>query len=273
LIQALRSRLSYARSRFRSGELASSLSDNDAYPKFCAAAASDASTFEHFRRHADYSEILEHVTFALGKRYLKSFRNDDPFVVEATRICAQDVVGDPVKFDFPVVGSASPTTLRYLKVAWELNCLFGSLNGMEISEIGVGYGGQCRVICELSSPASYSVIDLEPVLSLVQRYLSAASPGAPVSLYAPDEVSPFSSDLVISNYAFSELRREVQEQYMNAIMDHAVRGYVTFNRIAPRSFRSITVEEFAERVGGIISRERPQSYPGNRLVHWNRLSQ
>ena len=271
MIHSIRNRISYVRSRFRSDDLASSLSDNDAYPKFCALAAADDSTFAQFRRHHDYSEILEHVTVGLGKRYLDDFRGDGDFIVKAARICSEDVIGDPVKYDFPVVGAASPTTLRYLKVARELTLLFGPLNGLTISEIGVGYGGQCQVICALNTPLSYSLIDLEPVLALVERYLSVTSPQAPVSFQGADRVPVLASDLCLSNYAFSELRREVQESYMVNVIDHAARGYVTFNRIAPKSFRSISVEEFAERVGGRITRERPQSYPGNRVVCWNRL--
>ncbi len=268
MIESARNLLSYCRSRFRDDELRSSLSDNKSYPAFCEQAALDDDLFGTFRSAPGYSEILEHVSYSLGKRYLKMVRLDAEILELAKPICASDTVGSPRRHDYSDVGMASPTTLRYLKVAKDLVENFGSLTGTDIVEIGIGYGGQCRVLSSLYRPRSYSLVDLPSVLKLTERYLSESSVESPVRFINAYDVTEMESDLVVSNYAFSELRREVQEMYMGRIVDKARCGYMTFNQITPRSFGSMTAEEFAERVSGTVIPERPRSYPGNRIVVW-----
>ncbi len=215
-----------------------------------------------------YSEILEHVSFDMGQRYLDVIR-DDPHLMSAARLLSQsDNIGLPKRYTYTSLGPASPTTLRYLKVAHDLRSLFGSLDGFAITEIGIGYGGQCRVLCALNQPAEYSLIDLPEVLALTSRFLGDSRVTIPLNLDPPDASVTRHSDLLISNYAFSELRRDIQESYMNRYVDHAKRGYMTFNRIGPRGFDSMPVQEFAMRVGGQVVKESPSSFPGNRVVYW-----
>jgi len=259
---------SYWRSRFRSSDVRTSLSDNKDYPAFCAEAAADSEIFATFRRAKDYSEILEHVSDHLGKRYLKVIRQDPSILAAAAATCASDTVGDPITFHYPGLGNASPTTLRYLKVAADLKRHFGSGDWSRILEIGVGYGGQCRVLCAIFPVTAYTMVDLPPVLDLTAKFLSASAIDTPISFISADATQPAQSDLLISNYAFSELRREVQEEYFEQFVEGAEKGYMTFNRISPRSFRSLIAEELAERVGGTVLAESPKSYPGNRVVVW-----
>lgn len=270
MLETARSVVSYYKGRFRDDDLRSSLSDNDAYPAFCEQAAIDDDIFVNFRNAPGYSEILEHVSYGLGKRYLRTLRHDAALLAAAREICASDNLGSPRCYHYPHVGMASPTTLRYLKVTKDLGDYFGSLTGMNIVEIGVGYGGQCRVLSSHYRPASYSLVDLPPVLKLTERYLTEMSVDAPTRFISAHDAPETESDLVISNYAFSELRREAQEMYMSRIVDKARRGYMTFNKITPASFGSMTAEELAERVGGTLLPERPLSFPGNRIIVWTR---
>lgn len=270
MLASARNLVSYYRRRFRDTDLQSSLSDNDIYPDFCEQAATDDDLFRTFREAADYSQILEHVTYSLGKRYLKAVRQDAALLESARLICASDTVGTPRRYNYPDVGKASPTTLRYLKVARDLSRDFGVLTGRDIVEIGVGYGGQCRVLSSLYRPGSYALVDLPPVLKLAERFLSENLVDSPTTFISAFDVPEMESDLVVSNYAFSELRREVQEMYMSRVVDKSRRGYMTFNQITPSSFGSMTVEEFAMRVGGTVVPERPLSYPGNRIIVWER---
>lgn len=259
---------SYWMSRFRGAALRSSLSDNGEYPAFCAEAAADPGVFATFRRAPGYSEILEHVSSSLGKRYLEVIRKDPASIASAMSICASDTVGDPITFHYDGFGDASPTTLRYLKVAADLKKYFGSEGGSRILEIGVGYGGQCRVLCGIFPVTEYVLVDLPPVLALTNKFLSTSRVDTPITYISADSTQPVQSDLLISNYAFSELRREVQEEYFRHFVEGAPRGYMTFNRIAPRSFHSLSAEQLAERVGGTVLAESPKSYPGNRVVIW-----
>lgn len=268
MYEAARNLLSYCRSRLRHDDFHSSLSDNNSYPAFCERAAHEDILFRSFRDSVAYSEILEHVSYTLGKRYLKAIRQDADLLASAKSICESDTVGSPRRFNYVDVGMASPTTLRYLKVVKDLVEAFGSLAGMDIAEIGVGYGGQCRVLSSLYQLGGYSLIDLPPVLSLAERYLVESGVDSPVRLVSALDVPELEPDLLLSNYAFSELRRDVQEMYMRQVVSRSRRGYMTFNQITPSRFGSMSAKDFAERVGGAILPERPRSYPGNRIIVW-----
>lgn len=268
MLETARSYLNYYRSRFRSDSLETSLSDNTEYPAFCAQAAVDEEVFSTFRSSPSYSAILEHVSFSLGGRYLKCIERDPGLFEQARRICDSDTVGSPTKYVYSGFGKASPTTLRYLKVAGDLKREFGSLDGWNIVEIGVGYGGQCRVLTELYEVGTYTLIDLPEVINLSERFLEGARATKSVNFISAHDVNRIPADLVISNYAFSELRRAVQERYMDCIVGDASHGYMTYNQISPRSFNSLTAVELARSVRGSVTPERPRSYPGNQIVTW-----
>ena len=266
----LRSWISYFRSRLRRGDFGSSLSDNEWYPAYCESAATDDALFMSFRRDPRYAEILEHVQPSLGRRYLQRALSCPEVAKALSRVCSADTVGGPRLHDFGEGVFASPTTLRYLSVACDLLTAFGPLSQVTVVEIGVGYGGQCRVLAAIDPPASWTLVDLPQVLSLAARFLEESDVVLPLYFASAFDESSISADLLISNYAFSELRRDQQDAYMHRIIRHAKRGYVTFNQISPRSFNSISAEEFAELVDGSVHRERPLSYPGNKVVTWSR---
>lgn len=269
MLETARKYLSYYRSRFRSDSLDTSLSDNSTYPNFCGLAAKDDEIFSRFRSTDEYYEILEHVSFSLGERYLKYVQRDPSLLSHARRICDSDTIGNPTKFLYSGFGGASPSTLRYLKVAGDLTREFRTLNGLHVVEIGVGYGGQARVLSELFEIETYTLVDLPEVLALSERFLETAGNANSFRFVSPRELGPIDADLVISNYAFSELRREVQEEYLDFVVLGAPRGYMTYNNITPPSFNSLTAVELARRVRGTVTPERPRSYPGNQIVIWN----
>ena len=184
-------------------------------------------------------------------------------------ICLNDSIGDPHTVIYDDLGTISPTTLRYTKVLADLSFLFGPLDGMRICEIGVGYGGQCRLISALHKVELYRLVDLPSVLSLSKRYLEHFNINPSVEFTRPDELVPEHYDLVISNYAFSELRREVQNFYLANILRHSNRGYMTCNQITPESFGSLSPGEISEAIkSSTIIPELPQTPPKNCLVVW-----
>ena len=185
------------------------------------------------------------------------------------RFRANDLVGGPLLYSFEGLGLFSPTTLRYVKVLGDLQRLFGPLDGMRVHEIGVGYGGQCRVIQAAEVLRSYTLIDLQPALALAQRYLEHFPLAAPIDLVPMNELKPVCTDLVISNYAFSELRREVQDLYLQRIISKAARGYMILNQINPETYNSYSCQELLAAIpGSRLVEEVPLSFPGNALLIW-----
>lgn len=264
------------RERLRQGnqawtdDLDSSISDGGFYPLFCQLASSDDGVFNRFRRSLIYREILEHVDEQQGLSYLTEIEQAGSMLSQLEPLLHHDTIGQPNRFYYEPYGYISPTTLRYCKVAADLEVLFGTLEGMNVAEIGVGYGGQCRVVSSAWSLARYELFDIPEVLSLARRFLATA--GVDLSIIGgSDGRDPQAGDwdLVISNYAFSELRREVQEMYLERVIQGSRRGYLTYNHISPAEWGSLGAQEFADRIPGAqILPEKPLTASANVIVAW-----
>lgn len=246
-----------------------SISDNQDYPQVCLQASRDERAFAEFRRNPVYNQILEHVPEEQGRAYLQLIARDMALNGALARFRKNDLYGNPRTFEYPGAGRFSPTTLRYVKVLADLKALFGSLDGAEICEIGVGYGGQCRVICEWFKPGGYTLVDIAPALALAQRYLGNYGLATPLRFETMDQLAPRDYGLAISNYAFTELRRPLQEAYLEKVLLHAKRGYITYNEVTPPEFKSYKVGELLERIAGARRiEEQPLTYPGNCIIAW-----
>lgn len=254
----------------RSHPQGSSISDQGLYPVFCRLAARDTTVFERFRRSLIYRSVLEHVSEDQGRAYIAELADPDLLAKRLEAVVRTDGVGNPYQFPYGGFGVLSPSTLRYVKVLADLERLFGPLTGMSLAEIGVGYGGQCRVISAAASIAHYNLFDIPEVLELAGRFLDAAQVDMnKISGSDGRDPAAGSFDLVISNYAFSELDRGVQEVYLDRVIMNSRRGYVTYNHISPVEWGSLSAHEFAERVPGArILPERPLTHPDNVIVVW-----
>ncbi|MBM4100437.1 MAG: putative sugar O-methyltransferase [Planctomycetes bacterium] len=265
----LRNLADRVRNAFVKRSYVTSLSDNGRYPQVCVDAVNSTSMFRHFRRIRNYTAILEHVSPEQGVEYLRHVARRPELVAALPRFAANDRVGDPRMHGYPPHGAFSPTTLRYVKVLGDLLDRFGTLDGLSICEIGVGYGGQCRVIAEWSRPAAYCLVDIRQALGLAERFLDHFALSVPVEFRTLNTLPAREWDLVISNYALTELPREYQEAYMDRAVRRARRGYVTFNRINPPAFRSMDAAEIAAALhGAAIGPEEPLTHAGNCVITW-----
>jgi hypothetical protein len=248
----------------------SSISDDDVFPLFCELASRDDAVFARFRRSALFMGILEHVSREQGAAYLQEARSDQDALDKLRRLLVARDVGGPRTYRFDGIGLASPTTLRYVKVATDLRRLFGDLNGLRVAEIGIGYGGQARVLNTVSTIGSYDLYDLPPILALARRFLDASGVGlAPFAFHDGRSPETSSPDLVISNYALSEIRREVQDAYLQSVVSRASRGYLTYNHISPPELNSYTADEIVALIPGAHTLpEVPLTHPDNVIIVW-----
>jgi len=261
--------VSALRARLRSFAARSSLSDHKAYRDACVTAAADDEIFSTFRStRGVYHDILEHVSLDLAQAYARELNLPEGASEQERLLLQADVVGSPLLEDVPGVGMVSRSALRYLCVARQMREYVQIPDGTHFLEIGVGYGGQVRVLADLIPGARFTLVDLPETLALARRYLQASGVSAPVEYVAANRIHSISADVVISNYALSELRREVQTRYIKAFIDPASSGFVIWNHISPRAFRSLTATDFAAMVSGRLIDERPLSYPGNQVVVW-----
>ena len=165
----------------------------------------------------------------------------------------------------------SPSTLRYIKVLSDLIKIFGNLDGFKIAEIGGGYGGQCKIINDYFNIKNYHIIDLPEVNLLSKKYLQKLNINN-VRFSTSKDLIPEDYDLVISNYAYTELDRELQDIYKLNIIDNSKNGYLTCNFISNlfidnSDFYSreelVNLKEKVE-----IFKEEPLSHSNNFLLTW-----
>lgn len=248
---------------------AESISGGDAkYLDVCRMGSLDARMFADFRRNPAYTTVLEHVSEEQGREYLRLLSPGGRARRNVEEAAKNDTIGNPVTMRLDSELSISPTTLRYLKVADDVQRLFGALDGAEVVEIGVGYGGQCRILDSIFQIKSYTLVDLKPVLSLAAEFLSNFPLRCTLRLMTMNELSPQPYDFALSNYALTELSRNVQDIYFAKALRHTRSGYITYNDIAPPSFLSVPCDEWCRRLGARTLPEQPLTHPRNCIIVW-----
>jgi len=249
-------------------------SDAGTYPGFAAAAVNDYSVFENFRRNPTYNAILEHVSYDQGQKYLEIVRTQSPDLYQQLdRFRINDLVGNPYLFDFDQVSQIGTTTLRYLKVLSDIKNQFGTEFG-QIIEIGAGYGGQCLICDQVLNFTQYVMFDLPPVLRLISRYLESHNLNNSYSLSTINQWAKNSDcDLVISNYAFSELPSQLQLKYLEKVIKPSRRGYMTMNSGRDGTAFSndkLTVDYILTQIpNSRIVEEIPQTGNNNYIIIWS----
>ena len=245
-----------------------SLSDEYVYSEFCRVASMEIDVYKKFRSCSQYQQILEHVSRSLGQEYFNMVYSADNLGIDLKELVSDDI-GQPFRYTYKGVGRVSPTQLRYAKVLSELILYFGNLDDLAIVEVGVGYGGQASQICKRFLIHRYEMVDLSSVLSLAERYVRDRVPGAPLYTVKLMQKNEKEVDLFISNYAFSELKRDIQERYFSEYVSTSKRGYVIYNDITPPDWDSMSAQEFASRIpGSVILGEYPKTGERNVLIIW-----
>ena len=247
----------------------SSASDNSSYLGICFLAAEDDQVFNIFRRNRNFRQILEHVSKNQGKKYLREIHLSNISANFGEFLRRQSEIGSPFTYKYPGFGAISPTGLRYLKVYSDLNKLFGKLDAFNIGEIGIGFGGQASLIVNSSQVAEYHLFDLPEVLKLNEKFLGKLESTEKYVFHDGRNPVEVQLDLIISNYAFSELIRSVQEMYLRNVILNSLRGYITWNDIAYKDYGSYSLEELLEIIpGSEIMPETPLTAAGNVIIVW-----
>lgn len=229
--------------------------------------------FENFKRNHLYKETLEHVSEKDGAEYLEILRknNIEIFNHALKTVLLSDNQGNPLKFMYSDCQiPLSPTTLRYVKVASDLKNLFGKELG-SVVEIGCGYGGQTLVNDQLLNVQNATLFDLPLVNKLIDRYLDAYLLNGKYKTTILNKESATKYDLVISNYAFSELPKELQLKYIDKILAHCKKGYLTMNSglSNERSIGKLSIKELSSLLPQFeIFEEKPLTGKENYMIVW-----
>lgn len=254
-----------------------SVTDDGQYPQFCQKAADNTELFAQFKNIPVYSGVVENVSYEQGKEYLDAIKKQSPKLLdylEAFKL--NDSIGNPHKFYYDDIGEISPTTLRYIKIASDLEMLFGSLDQCTIVEIGCGYGGQCKILTDIFHCKKYTIIDLPGPLALAKRFLNELEVQNVHFLSFDSEIPDRAFDLVISNYAFSECTSSMQQRYIEDVFTHSNSGYLLCNNFPtndPLSYlfsnKTETLKKLSnQKIHWMELQEDPKTSPNNYLIVW-----
>jgi hypothetical protein len=196
-----------------------------------------------FKSNRYYIDVLEHVTPNDGLLYLEEIKKFDDFYNKnkeyLINICLiNDLYGKTIKTYFNDFCECSPTNLRYilhslLIIEHIKKC---SLNNVDIVEIGGGYGGLCFFLyklCKLFSIniKSYTIFDLIEPMELQKKYLKIHDINIE-TINISDDFELNNNCFLISNYAFSEISIELQNVYINKLINKYIsNGFLAWNNI------------------------------------------
>lgn len=205
------------------------------YLTCCKEAFEDEEIFNNFKQDPRYTEILEHVSYENGISLIEEIKNYNNTLTKEIIAKAKenDLYGNSTRFNYENFGSISPSTIRYIKNSLDILNKFSDKPYNNVVEIGGGYGGLCKVLHDFIPIKNYTIIDLyEPVL-LAQKYLNLFD--IKVSTHIPTDDLIYSTneiDLLISNYAFSELTITLQKNYIEKVISKAKKFYIIYNNIS-----------------------------------------
>jgi hypothetical protein len=192
------------------------------FAQVCKEASEYDNVFANFKEHCRLRTlIVEHGQEIFGHGYIREISPELLSRIDLFK--TSDLVGNPVLYHYDAINTkVSVSTLFYIKVLSDLIKYFGSLDGMNIVDIGSGYGGQCKIVYDYCRPQSYTLIDLPEVKALSEKYINRFHINTGVNTSSK-------YDLCISNYAFTEFNRNIQEEYNEKFIQKSIHGYMTCN--------------------------------------------
>lgn len=229
------------------------------WKSICKDCVTDPLVFSNFRKNEEVCSIVDGTSYDMSLECL-------PYIIgkltdsELMILSEQDKLGNPITYYYPQLGFYfSPTTIRYIKIALDIKNNFGLLG--DIVEIGVGYGGQCRVLCTLLNVKSYTLIDFPEVLDLATLYLKQFGITQIKSIPSGEKVNKLFG-LCISNYAYSEMREDHRTFYDTEIVQRSENGYMLCNYDVLNRLKQLQPK-------GIVLPEIPYTDSVCFLYQWN----
>jgi hypothetical protein len=199
------------------------------WPRACEALANGTWTSGKFRRTHAVRQVVETLGPVDGRHFAKWIRHNAPEYLRDKRIAEIDAWGDPIRWAAALLDTPrafSPTTLRFLAHALWLKREGFVREGGTVVEIGVGFGG-LAAMNSIVSRATTIMIDLPPVIDAAMLQMNELGLGKFASI---DHVKAADQDACfISNYAFTELSRELQDKYADQFIRHSNRGVILSN--------------------------------------------
>ena len=175
-------------------------------------AINNESTFKNFKRNSKYNSIVGMCNELQAKKWLERAEKEFPQIIESIDTFKKnDTIGNPGLWDSKKYGMISSDTMHRINTLCDIEKYFGGLNNKNVVEIGVGYGGLCFVLSSFYDIKSYELVDLDNVVALSKKYLTALNVEA-----NSGETEDF--DLTISEFCIAELdNKGISDYYQRYI--------------------------------------------------------
>jgi hypothetical protein len=196
------------------------------YLDICEKAVNNEKVFKTFKRHPHYLKIVNQMTNPVADEYYEILKGDYPYLLREFKMFQEnDAVGSPITYRYDK-GNISGAILMYMKVLGDIHDFIGN-DFKTVCEIGAGFGGQAKVICDYHpSVHKYYLYDRDIVLKLQKKYLNLFKI-KPTLMTLKDSIDPF--DLLIANFSWSELSQELKNEYIIKVIMKAKHGYISAN--------------------------------------------
>jgi hypothetical protein len=218
------------------------------------------------------------MSYNQGMIYLKKIRFGYPdFDLKSFFPHPNDSIGSPRIFEYDGY-KFSPTTVRYLSVALDIKSTFPDDDIKTVVEIGAGYGGQCSILRDLFRIEKYAIYDLPNVQNLIATFLDSLEKIESVEFKNVRNDPETAFDFAISNYAFSELPKTIQEIYLKTVLAKSKSGYMIMNsgltNYTGRSAGKLSLTDIRKYLpNSVIVEEKPLTGKDNYVLIWgNKLN-
>jgi len=243
----------------------------------CEDAVKNNHVFNTFKSDPKFTTILEHTSVENSHQFMNQtidLYGEYAKLIDWELVKQNDLLGSAYIVEYPQLSNIvklddylfSPSTVAYVFKALDiLNHIKNSkLNSVDILEIGAGYGGQCKMIFDMSKLFnieinSYTLVDLHWPNKLQEKYLKELGYSNKIQFVSYEslvEGIPLPKfNYLISIYALGEFTKETQNFYIDK-MNKFPHHYLVWN--TPDIQESFLLSDIEE--------ERPKTGPYNTVI-------
>jgi putative sugar O-methyltransferase len=188
-------------------------------------AIEDETVFSNFKSDPNYKAIVG-MSFPwqadIWYNYMKE--NKKEVISNLKKYSLNDTIGNPehifnIKDDIFI----TPSTLRYINTAMEIEEFFNFKNKIKVCELGVGYGGLSYVMNCHFDVSDYCLLDLPNVQKLAKKYLNQLG----VTNTTFDFIEE--NDIFVSEFCLSEFDDEDIYNFHEKYLLKSKNLYLTMN--------------------------------------------
>jgi putative sugar O-methyltransferase len=197
-------------------------------------------TFKNFRQNQHIGSVVGAMTNLEGKHETHTIqwaewllRKHPEVFQDIQNIKTFDNVGNPFLKALRTpdgIVYLSSSTLRYLYTAYKIKEEFNLDYPIEVTELGVGYGGLSAAMNYVFDIKNYYLMDLPEVQALAQRYLKEGG-FYNTSIHIPKQ---HQVDLFVSEYCLSEFDDKGIESFYDKYIKNCNLFYIASNLVERR---------------------------------------